>query len=311
MKTKDDQKGITLIALVVTIVVLIILAGVSIAMLVGDNGIITQAQRAKENMQIATNEEQRQIANLEETLGESLEGIETEDKEIKLEDLKAGDYIEYDSGSNGKILCRVLYPVDSEYGVQILSDDIVKTVTLGGNNFEEARTSYNHAIETLNNEAEVYINATYATDARCVGSLPTVKDGLFVDKDKSTENTTILPDEYITPNEWTSKDTGLYSTDENYLIDQSQMQKLDLYIIEHSYYLASRQVDVYSSFCDFFVHRVYTEGIFNNNYVCRVLNTGDTDSSLYEHGLRPCILLKADIKIKGGDGKETSPYTLE
>lgn len=36
-----ENKGITLIALVVTIVVLLILAGVSISMLMGENGIIT------------------------------------------------------------------------------------------------------------------------------------------------------------------------------------------------------------------------------------------------------------------------------
>ena len=42
------QKGITLIALVVTIIVLLILAGVSIAMLTGNNGILTQGRRAKE-----------------------------------------------------------------------------------------------------------------------------------------------------------------------------------------------------------------------------------------------------------------------
>lgn len=41
-----NQKGITLIALVITIIVLLILAGVSIAMLTGDNGILTQANRA-------------------------------------------------------------------------------------------------------------------------------------------------------------------------------------------------------------------------------------------------------------------------
>ena len=41
-----NQKGITLIALVVTIVVLLILAGTAIAMLQGENGIITQAQNA-------------------------------------------------------------------------------------------------------------------------------------------------------------------------------------------------------------------------------------------------------------------------
>ena len=42
-----NNKGITLIALVVTIIVLLILAGVSIAMLTGDNGILTNSQKAK------------------------------------------------------------------------------------------------------------------------------------------------------------------------------------------------------------------------------------------------------------------------
>lgn len=41
-----NQKGITLIALVVTIIVLLILAGISIAMLTGKNGIITNAGKA-------------------------------------------------------------------------------------------------------------------------------------------------------------------------------------------------------------------------------------------------------------------------
>ena len=44
---KYGKKGITLIALVITIIVLLILAGVSIATLTGDNGILTRAQDAK------------------------------------------------------------------------------------------------------------------------------------------------------------------------------------------------------------------------------------------------------------------------
>ncbi len=50
LKTKafKSTKGITLIALVVTIIVLLILAGISIAMLTGNNGILTQGKRAKE-----------------------------------------------------------------------------------------------------------------------------------------------------------------------------------------------------------------------------------------------------------------------
>ena len=44
---KKKEKGITLIALVVTIVVLLILAGISISMLTGENGVITQAKQAE------------------------------------------------------------------------------------------------------------------------------------------------------------------------------------------------------------------------------------------------------------------------
>ena len=48
MKNNFKQKqGITLIALVITIIVLLILAGVSIAMLTGQNGILSQAENAK------------------------------------------------------------------------------------------------------------------------------------------------------------------------------------------------------------------------------------------------------------------------
>ena len=44
-----NNKGITLIALVITIIVLLILAGVSIAMLTGQNGILNQATQAKDD----------------------------------------------------------------------------------------------------------------------------------------------------------------------------------------------------------------------------------------------------------------------
>ncbi|MBS5856914.1 MAG: leucine-rich repeat domain-containing protein [Clostridia bacterium] len=60
MKTKvnERQKGITLIALVITIIVLLILAGVSIAMLTGDNGILNQANDSKIETAVGTVKEQ-------------------------------------------------------------------------------------------------------------------------------------------------------------------------------------------------------------------------------------------------------------
>ena len=54
---KELNKGITLIALVITIIVLLILAGVSIAMLTGQNGILTQAQKAGEQTEIGQEKE--------------------------------------------------------------------------------------------------------------------------------------------------------------------------------------------------------------------------------------------------------------
>ena len=57
-----NQKGITLVALVVTIVVLLILAGVSLAMLTGDNGIITNSQKASASNTAATAVEKMGIA---------------------------------------------------------------------------------------------------------------------------------------------------------------------------------------------------------------------------------------------------------
>ena len=59
---KEAQKGITLIALVITIIVLLILAGVSIAMLTGQNGILTQAQNAKTTNESKSAEEKVKLA---------------------------------------------------------------------------------------------------------------------------------------------------------------------------------------------------------------------------------------------------------
>ena len=59
---KTNQKGITLIALVITIIVLLILAGVSIATLTGENGILTQANNAKTQTEIADEKEAVEMA---------------------------------------------------------------------------------------------------------------------------------------------------------------------------------------------------------------------------------------------------------
>ena len=55
------NKGITLIALVITIIVLLILAGVTITALSGENGLLTRASDASRETEIASVKEQAQI----------------------------------------------------------------------------------------------------------------------------------------------------------------------------------------------------------------------------------------------------------
>ena len=59
---KNDSRGITLIALVITMIVLLILAGVSIATLTGENGLLTRANEAKTETEIADEKEKVELS---------------------------------------------------------------------------------------------------------------------------------------------------------------------------------------------------------------------------------------------------------
>ena len=85
-----ERKGITLIALVITIIVLLILAGVSIAMLTGENGIITQAQKAKENTEQSAKNEVAALNSIEDYLSEQTGGGYLKNKGVNSPKLVAG-----------------------------------------------------------------------------------------------------------------------------------------------------------------------------------------------------------------------------
>ena len=114
------EKGITLIALVLTIIVLLILAGVSISMLTGDNGIISQAQRAKEMTEASSEEEYIQLLVVgyntdKKTYGDGWYYLKPEDvKDYKLKnsyiiDYETGEYIKYNENKHtivtNELLC--------------------------------------------------------------------------------------------------------------------------------------------------------------------------------------------------------------
>ena len=113
-REERSANGITLISLVVTIIVLIILAGVSISMLVGENGIITQARLAKEKTEQAQRDEEAGLSSLETAIQEALGNVYNEEKGVNAPKL-----------TSGMTPIKFTDPTDSEKGtvVETTSED--------------------------------------------------------------------------------------------------------------------------------------------------------------------------------------------
>ena len=105
-KLKKANKGITLIALVVTIVVLLILAGITISLVFSENGIIKKAQEAANKTQEAIENEQAQMNELADYMGNMLNEID------------GGDSTENTTGPNGKPLVETLTEIQTNNNVE-------------------------------------------------------------------------------------------------------------------------------------------------------------------------------------------------
>ena len=118
-QTSKNSKGITLIALVITIIVLLILAGVTIATLTGDNGILNKAQSAKTQNDKATAKEKVDLA-----IAASLD----ETGKINLEQLKTN--LNNVDGINPKVEVDL---TDSSFPLEVTVDGTKITITKDSN----------------------------------------------------------------------------------------------------------------------------------------------------------------------------------
>ena len=84
------EKAITLIALVIMIILLIVLASITTNMLVGENGIITQAQRAKSQTAQEQKEELKKLASLEQQIDEAIGNTFMKEKGVNKPRLTTG-----------------------------------------------------------------------------------------------------------------------------------------------------------------------------------------------------------------------------
>lgn len=119
------NKGITLIALVITIIVLLILSAVGIAMITGENGILSKAKTAKENSDSSSVEESNRLGEY----NQSMESYTTSRSTLQTENFKSdGTEIALNKTYDGK---------------QVYAATITGTLTSGTGMVFKDLTSYN------------------------------------------------------------------------------------------------------------------------------------------------------------------------
>ena len=135
------EKGITLISLVVTIIILIILAGVSINLTLGEEGIITIAKKAKENIEFAQIEEQKKLNELYLQFECNVEEEFDYDIISKLDDFKKriAEYIEEAGGIKPDDTAEV-----EIFGERIkgIVKEVTKDATATADNLTEGKTAW-------------------------------------------------------------------------------------------------------------------------------------------------------------------------
>ena len=105
-RVQKREKGITLIALVVTIVVLLILAGVSLNLVIGNNGLIKKAQEAKNKTAQSAREDQAQLSDLAEYIGNQGESPFDTTDGVNKPKLTAGMIpVKYDAVNKTWVIC--------------------------------------------------------------------------------------------------------------------------------------------------------------------------------------------------------------
>ena len=234
-------------------------------------------------------------------------------------ELREGDEIIYTDGNGNTIPCIVLYDSIGSYGIQIISKDTVGTdIELGngtGNasivtdsdKFLIAKQSYNTAIANLNNISKNYINTQLATNARCVGSSPSM---IPVTNEDNAGTYTNEEGYFSSPvnynNQFKEEDT--YENVSNGDYEQMKKENINCYDIGKKYWLASR--DIYDANYQAVFSIRYSDGSSSSKTqdLCTVFaSTHDnifTLSKSNAYGLRPIFILNPNIYyIQQGENK--------
>ena len=109
---KGKIQGITLVSLVITIIILLILAGITIATLTGENGLFARAQRAKIKSQLASAKEEVSLA-IAAKISENYDNIDSITPKMVVDEInkKKGNSVYAENESSFKT--NIVYPSNS------------------------------------------------------------------------------------------------------------------------------------------------------------------------------------------------------
>ncbi|MCI8310358.1 MAG: tail fiber protein [Clostridia bacterium] len=183
-----DTKGITLIALIITIIVLLILAGISINSLLGENGVIKKAENSKEQYEEAKSNEEKKLDDLYSTImiatnDSSQITISTEDlKELIKQEVQnasgvpTGTIISYmgNSAPNGYLSCDGKVYNISEYSS--LAEQ--KKNEFGSYNYYGGDGESTFAVPNLEGEFLIGINKNETSGVHQDEGLPNIEGTL-------------------------------------------------------------------------------------------------------------------------------------
>ena len=167
-----SKKGITLVALVVTIVVLLILAGVSINLVLGDNGIISKAQEGKTKSAEASENDLKGMNSLIDEMETVLNGGNTEET---VPYLPSSDF-HYDTSTSVDTGLVIADSNGNEYVWVVVPKSLYNNTNSNLNNEKKpsSSTDYVNIEHCLQQYTAIYRNGTsysdiYAADTANVG----------------------------------------------------------------------------------------------------------------------------------------------
>ena len=170
---REKERGITLVALVITVIIIIILATVTINMAFGDNGLITQAQRAKDMAANSTVAEQEEMNSV---MSEYLNIME-EDSEITVPDDTTPPTVEITVGerTENSIAITVNATDDSEEIASYkyyLNGTLKDTLTSNSYTFAEltAGTEYTIKVEAYDKAGNMGDKSTTASTTKKIAT---------------------------------------------------------------------------------------------------------------------------------------------